>query len=77
MARDFENIHDLENLSDDELRELVRQRLAEHNALDPDDITVRVEAGTIVLAGRVGTDGERRIAEHVVPDVLGLTSVRN
>lgn len=77
MQRDFENIHDLDNLSDDELRELVRQRLAEHNALDPDDVQVRIEEGTVVLAGRVGTDGERRIAEHVVTDVLGITSVRN
>lgn len=77
MERDFEDIHDLDNLSDDELRELVRQRLAEHNALDPDDLQVRVDGGTVVLAGRVGTDGERRIAEHVVTDVLGITSVRN
>ena len=77
MARDFENIHDLDNLSDDELRDLVKQRLAEHNGLDPDDVTVEIEQGTVVLAGRVGTDGERRIAEHVVTDVLGITSVRN
>lgn len=77
MARDFENIHDLDNLSDDELRALVRERIAEHNGLDADDITVTVADGVIVLAGRVGTDGERRIAEHVVTDVLGITSVRN
>lgn len=77
MARDFENVHDLENLSDDELRALVRERIAEHNGLDGDDISVRIDSGTVVLAGRVGTDGERRIAEHVVTDVLGITSVRN
>lgn len=77
MARDFENVHDLDNLSDSELRDLVRQRIAEHNGLDVDDLTVQVEDGTIVLAGRVGTDGERRVAEHVVTDVLGITSVRN
>ena len=77
MARDFENVHDLDNLSDTELRDLVRQRIAEHNGLDIDDLTVKVEDGTIVLAGRVGTDGERRVAEHVVTDVLGITSVRN
>jgi len=77
MERDFENVHDIENLSDDELRELVRQRLAEHNAIDPDDVTVQIESGTVVLAGRVGTDGERRIAEHIVTDVIGITSVRN
>ena len=31
----------------------------------------------IVLGGRVGTDGERLIAEHVVTDVLGVEDVRN
>ena len=77
MERDFENIHDIDNLSDDELRELVRNHLAAHSGLDPDDLAVRVESGVIVLGGRVGTEGERRIAEHVVTDVLGITSVRN
>jgi hypothetical protein len=77
MERDFENIHDLENLSDAELRQLVRTHLAAHNALDADDVAVRVEGGVVVLEGRVGTEGERRIAEHVVTDVLGITSLRN
>jgi hypothetical protein len=77
MARDFENLHDIEDLSDDELRGLVREHLAAHNALDIDDITVSVEDGTIVLGGRVGTDGEKLVAEHVVTDVLGLMNVRN
>jgi len=77
MARDFENIDDLDNLSDDELKALVREQLEAHNALDIDDLSVRVEDGTIVLAGRVGTDGEELVAEHVVTDILGATSVRN
>jgi hypothetical protein len=77
MERDFENVHDLDNLSDSELRQLVRTHLAAHNALDADDVAVRVEEGVVVLEGRVGTEGERRIAEHVVTDVLGITSVRN
>jgi hypothetical protein len=77
MERDFENIHDIENLSEAELRELVRTQLAAHNMLDPDDFAVRVEHGVVVLGGRVGTEGERRVAEHVVTDVLGITSVRN
>ena len=29
------------------------------------------------LAGRVGTDGERRIAEHVLTDVLGISDFTN
>ena len=77
MERDFENIHDIDNLSDDELRQLVRSHLAAHNGLDADDLDVRIEDGAVVLGGRVGTEGERRIASHVVTDVLGITSVRN
>lgn len=77
MARDFEDIHDFDELSDDELRGLVREHLAAHNALDIDDFTIRVEDGCIILGGRVGTDGERLVAEHVVTDILGATRVRN
>src|SRR4051812_34457570 len=77
MARDFEDIHNLDDLSDDELRGLVREHLRAHNALDIDEITVRTEDGTIILGGRVGTDGEKLIAEHVVTDVLGALNVRN
>jgi hypothetical protein len=77
MARDFEDIHNLDDLSDDELRGLVREHLRAHNALDVDEITVRTENGAVILGGRVGTDGERLIAEHVVTDVLGAADVRN
>jgi hypothetical protein len=77
MERDFENIHDIDNLSDDELRQVVRNHLAGHTGLDADYLDVRIENGVVVLGGRVGTEGERRIASHVVTDVLGITSIRN
>lgn len=77
MAADFENFHNLDNLNDPELRDLVLSHLRAHNGIDPDYITVHVVSGTIVLEGRVGTDYERRVAEHVVTDVLGIVSVRN
>src|SRR4029079_16852109 len=77
MARDFEDINNLDDLSDDELRGLVRDHLAAHNALDIDDLTVSVEDGTVILGGRVGTDGERLVAEHVVTDVVGTQRYRN
>src|SRR4051812_5276569 len=77
MARDFEDIHDLDDLSDDELAEVVRNHLRAHNALDIDDLEVRVENGMVFLGGRVGTDEEYRIAEHVVTDVLGIETVEN
>jgi hypothetical protein len=77
MARDFENLHDIDELDDRELRVLVREQLSEHGALDIDDITVTAQDGHVVLAGRVGTDGERRIAEHVLTDVIGVSDFSN
>lgn len=77
MASDFENIHDLDDLNDRELRDVVRSHLRAHHGIDADYITVLVEDGAVVLEGRVGTDYERRVAEHVLTDVMGLTDVRN
>jgi hypothetical protein len=77
MAHDYENMHDIEELEDRELRDLVREQLAAHTALDIDDITVTVKAGSVTLAGRVGTEGEKRVAEHVLTDVLGVQEFSN
>ena len=77
MARDFENIHDIDDLSDDELRELVRNHLDAHGAVDADNISIVVEDGVVTLSGRVGTEEEMRAAEHVVTDVLGIESFDN
>ena len=77
MASDFENIEDLDNLDDRELRDVIRSHLRAHDGLDADYITVNVEDGAVALEGRVGTDSERRVAEHVLTDVLGLTNVKN
>lgn len=77
MARDFEDIHDIDDLSDDELRELVRNHLEAHGAVDADNISIVVEDGVVTLAGRVGTEEEMRVAEHVVTDVLGIDNFDN
>src|SRR5690349_13298672 len=77
MARDFEDVHDIDDLSDDELRSLVREHLAADSAIDIDDLSIHVNEGHVVLDGRVGTDEERRIAEHIVTDVLGLEDYEN
>lgn len=74
---DFENIHSIDDLDDRELRDLVRSHLRAHNGLDADYITVNVQDGAVTLEGRVGTDYERRVAEHVLTDSLGLKSVSN
>lgn len=77
MAHDYEDIYDLEGLSDVELRDLVRGKLDEHETIDADSITISVERGVVMLSGRIGTESERRIAEHILTDVIGLTSYEN
>jgi hypothetical protein len=77
MAHDFEDIDDVGDMSDHELRDLVRDRLAEHRGLDLRDITVSVHDRVVALSGRVGTEGERRVAERVVTDLIGIPTVRN
>jgi hypothetical protein len=77
MARDFEDINDIEQLDDRELRGVIREHLAAHNGLDINDLTVDVKDGAITLGGRVGTEGERRIADHILTDVLGINDFTN
>ena len=77
MARDFEDLNSIDDLNDDELRGLVREHLAAHNALDIDDFTVEARDGLIILNGRVGTDGERLVAEHIVTDLVGAQRCQN
>ena len=77
MAGDYENLYNLENLSDDELRELVYQEFREIPEIDPDLVQVRVESGAVSLEGRVGTEQELQQIEHVLTDIIGVSSVRN
>lgn len=77
MAHDFEDIHDIDDLNDDELRTLVRTHLAADPAIDEADISVVVEDGVVLLAGRVGTEAEKQIAAHIVTDVLGVEQIED
>ncbi len=77
MQRDFEDIFDIEDLDSDELRRLVRETLRDNRSIDPLDINVHVRDDKVILSGRVGTDAEKRIAERVVGDRIGLTNVES
>jgi BON domain-containing protein len=77
MAQDFENVFDLDDLSDEELRGLVRDQLAQQNQLDVDNILVTVKEGFVTLSGRVGTEMEKQVADHVLSDVIGLEDYAN
>ncbi len=77
MAQDFENVFDLDDLSDAELRALVRDQLAQDDQIDVDGILVHVKDGYVTLSGRVGTEEEKQIADHVLSDVIGLETYAN
>jgi hypothetical protein len=77
MPRDYEDIFGIENLDDNELRQLVRDTLRDSRSIDPADITVHVKDGQVALAGRVGTESEKRIAERIVSDRIGVDRVQN
>jgi hypothetical protein len=77
VEKDYEDLSNIDELSDGEVRALVRDRLDEQRAFDPDDIDIAVRNGVVQLSGRVGTEEEFRIIERVVSDLVGITRVKN
>jgi hypothetical protein len=77
MADDYDNTDEIANLSDEELHQLVRTELAQQKAIDANDISVFVKDGRVSVSGRVGTEEELRIVDHVLTDSLGLTNADN
>ncbi|MGK2934362.1 MAG: BON domain-containing protein [Gemmatimonadaceae bacterium] len=77
MQHDFDNTDEIRDLDDQELHRLVRNRFADDTAIDADDLLVEVRDGRVRVSGRVGTDGERRIADHILSDGIGLTEYDN
>lgn len=77
MADDYDNTDEVANLSDDELRTFVRTRLHSQLAFEGDDLSVHVRNGQVTVSGRVGTESELRIVDHVLTDSLGLVDVDN
>jgi hypothetical protein len=77
MARDYDDLYDITNLDDSELKELVQQELREYPDIDADLVEVNVDGGQVRLSGRVGTEQEVQTAEHVISDLLGGDRVSN
>ncbi|HEY0306450.1 MAG TPA: BON domain-containing protein [Longimicrobiales bacterium] len=77
MAHDYDDLYDIANLDDGELKDLVLQELREYPDIDVDLVEVEVDRGNVRLAGRVGTEQEVQTVEHVVTDLLGVDRVRN
>lgn len=76
MAHDYDDIYDLANLDDTELKDLVLQELGEYPDIDVDLVEVNVENRVVRLSGRVGTEQEVQTVEQVVTDLIG-TEVKN
>ncbi len=64
-------------MSDGELRSLIRSRLDEQVAFDPADVDVAVTRGVVRISGRVGTESELRVVDHLLTDVIGIASIEN
>lgn len=77
MADDYDNTDDLANLSDEELRDRIRIELNSQKSFDDEGLSVRVRNGMVTVSGRVGTESELRILDHVLTDSLGLVDVEN
>lgn len=77
MEKDYEDVDAIDELSDNELRALIRDTFDQQVAFDPDDVDIAVRSGVVTLSGRVGTGEELRIAERTVSDVVGVKSVNN
>ncbi len=77
MADDYDNTDEIRNLNDDELRTYILSALASQKTIDVTDVTVLVRNGKVCLDGRVGTEEELRIIDHVVTDLTGLSDIDN
>ncbi|MGQ0814533.1 MAG: BON domain-containing protein [Gemmatimonadota bacterium] len=75
MARDYEDVFDIGNMGDDELKDLVLQELSEFPEIDVDLIKVSTQDGAVRVSGRVGTEQELQQVEHVLTDLLGIDHV--
>lgn len=71
MARDSREIFDTQNLSDDELRRVILERLRESPKVDEGWVEVEVDAGHVRLSGQLGTDSEAKLVEKLVVELVG------
>jgi hypothetical protein len=76
MGHDYEDAVNPDQMTDEDVRDLVRQRLEESEEFDADSVDIDVVDGHIRVEGRVGTEGERQHVGQVM-SALGLTEFEN
>lgn len=72
MADDYEDFYDVESMTDEEIQALVRDELSGHPDIDASGLDFAVAEGHVTVSGRVGTEAEFQVIEHVLTDVIGL-----
>ncbi|MFW6079085.1 MAG: BON domain-containing protein, partial [Gemmatimonadota bacterium] len=77
MPNDYEDLFDVDDMDDEEIEDLILEEFDTYPELDADVLDVRVEDGFVTLAGRVGTEEELQLVEHVVSDLLGIANYSN
>lgn len=77
MAKGFDDVYDVQSMSDGELRDLIEQLLRDESSLDADAVEVFVRAGTVRVRGRLGTEAEIDAVERIVLDRLGVDNIEN
>jgi osmotically-inducible protein OsmY len=63
--------------SDERIREEICDRLMTHPDIDASDIELSVNNGVVVMNGTVEDRHEKRLAEYLAEDVLGVDDVDN
>lgn len=77
MPRDYEDLHDIGDMGDQELEDLIGQELGEYPDIDVDDLDIHVQDGFVTLSGHVGTEQEVQVVAQVLTDVLGVQHYSN
>lgn len=75
MATDYENVHHIEDMDDEEIRDLILQELEQIPEVDVELLDVEVTDGKVTVSGRVGTEEEIQAVEQLVSDVLGIADL--
>jgi len=63
--------------SDERIRDEISDRLMAHPDVDASDMEISVANGIVTLAGTVEDRHEKRIAEYIAEDTLGVDDVNN
>jgi osmotically-inducible protein OsmY len=63
--------------SDERIHDEICDRLTVHPDVDASDLEVRVSGGIVTLSGTVESRHEKRIAELIADDALGVDDVNN